>query len=56
MNLPRSFVLAFALVAGVVGAFIARAVPRDDVPSARPITSASPAPSEAGPAVNACGA
>lgn len=54
MNLHRSVVLSFALIAGVVGAFIARAVPRDDDPAARPNTSASPAPSDAGPAVNNC--
>jgi hypothetical protein len=54
MNLHRSFILAFALIAGVVGAFIARAVPRDEDPSARPITSASPTPSDAEPAVHDC--
>jgi len=55
MTIHRSLTLAFALIAGVLGAFIGRAVPRN-VPSAQPVASASPAPLDTASAAHACNA
>jgi hypothetical protein len=55
MTIPRSFALALALIAGILGALVARAAPRN-TSSQRPITSALSAPSDTAPAVNACNA
>jgi hypothetical protein len=55
MTFPRSLALALALIAGILGAFVARAVlPRNPL-SHGPITSTSATSSEA-PPVNTCNA
>lgn len=53
MTLPRSLVLALALMAGVAGALVARAVPGDHEPTIGPVSSPSPAQSQAAPACEA---
>jgi hypothetical protein len=56
MTIPRSFALVLALIAGILGAFVARAVPRN-TSSPRPIASALSASSAyMDPAVNTCNA
>lgn len=51
MSIHRSLVLA--LIAGIVSAFVARAIPRY-APNTRTVASASPAPSDAAPIDDAC--
>ena len=56
MTIPRSIVLALSLIAGVVGALVARAVPSNDGPGSPLITPASSVPSDAARLFNECNA
>lgn len=55
MTIHRSLVIVLALIVGILGAFIARAVHRN-TSSPRPVTSALSAPSDTAPVVDACNA
>jgi hypothetical protein len=55
MTIRRSLAIVLALIAGILGAFIARAVPRNES-SPRTIPSALSAPSNTAPAAEACNA